>query len=122
MDWQAVSSIAAVCILFSGILSGLGTYFFTRGSHETNTQLRAQSAENLAAACLAKIELFASHLHQHEIEDAKSFAKLETLVNEARGATTAAETRLAQSLDDLGERFERMTDRIDRFLENRMAS
>jgi hypothetical protein len=116
MEWAMVTALCAVC----GLLGGGGTYFVKRGSQEAASMLKAASAEALANACLAKLELTTTKLSERlaelERQDAASFARLDVLVGENGKAQLAAENRLVQSLDEVKGSIERMTERFDRFM------
>lgn len=120
MDIGEAAAVGTIC----SALSAAASWYLTRANEQrkkvaedTTSALKAQSAENLAAACLAKLELLATNLHTHEINDAAAFAKLETLVNAVSGTQVAIEARIAKSLEELGERLDAMTQRFDRFLD-----
>lgn len=117
MGWEW-TSITAICAIV-GLLSSGGTYFFTAGQREATESRIARSAENLAQACLAKLELISARLTEHEKADAAQFAELKAIVSENTRNWVAAETRLAKALDDVRLSIDRMSDRLDRYLEHK---
>jgi len=117
MDWTAVSALVALFTIGGGGIGWLGNIAYRRGSLD-----RADRATAMAgAAALQKIEEVLRHFTAHQIEDARSFAKLEAMIGETARVQAAADIRLAKALDDFGGVINRMTDRIDRVLDAREA-
>ena len=70
---------------------------------------KAESANTIACAALAKVDLLSSQLSEYKVKVALEFASADDLKN--------VEHRLVTAVDALGKRFDRMTERLDRFFE-----
>ena len=79
---------------------------------------QGKRAEALAQACLAKTELTSAKLQEHEVRTAAEIAALRATVEATTRSLIEAETRLAKAIEDLGDRFDHMTGRLDSFIDN----
>jgi len=70
---------------------------------------KADAAERIAAAALAKADLVSMQLQEYKVEAAGKFASAVDLAD--------AERRFATAVDGLSARFDRMAERLDRVLE-----
>lgn len=113
MDWQAIAALAAACVA----AGATGRHIYGWINHESTVAARANSAEGLATAAIAKLEMFGRELSDHRVEDAKQFARLETMTTEASRAQLAAETRMTNAIQEVSRELRAMGSRIDRFLE-----
>src|SRR5580704_19256624 len=78
---------------------GIGGFLLTRGEQAGRSDETTKRAEALAQACLAKIELTAAKLQEHEVKTAAEVAALNAKVDAATRALIDAETRLAKAIE-----------------------
>ena len=112
-------------------LTALGssiTFLWTRGGKAALLAQQVQDAKALAKAATdradkvqATYDAMLERLHQHMLDDAAAFAKLEAIASEAARTTVASEARLTLALENLGKRMDDMTGRFDMFLQRYMA-
>ena len=107
MDWTAIGALATATMVAGTFLGAAGHRLYARGAHDTSAYSRAKSAETLAAAALAKIEIHSAAFNAHSLDDARAFARLEAQGDGTARAQAAAEMRISKSLDDLGKTLER---------------
>lgn len=77
----------------------------------------ARSAQAASATALVKAEVLGTEFHNHRVETATKVASIDAKADAASQAIINAENRLAKSLEDLGDRFDKFTERLDRVLE-----
>lgn len=115
MDWPALAAIAAACMFVGAVLRHFFDFAFGAGGkiselERINTLLLAQGA---------RTEMIIAKFAEHEKDDARSFATLETLVKEAGRQQTAIEARFLKTLEDLSDKVDALGERMDRILEKR---
>jgi hypothetical protein len=115
-DALLISLVVAACgIINAGIV--FGGFWLQRGKSEGQVMVEAAQGSVLAAKALARAESLAGEVAEWRVETAASIARVRTIAEMQMTGLTAAETRLAKSIDDMGERFEKLSTRLDRFLE-----
>jgi hypothetical protein len=77
---------------------------------------RAKNADLLASSAFAKSELLGREMNDSRIEAAAKIAALEAMAQATSRSLVQAETRLAKSIDDLGEKMDHLGDTIFRTL------
>lgn len=115
IEWPAIAAIATACMVAGAFLRHFFDLVFGAGGKVTelervNTLLLAQGA---------RVEMIISKFSEHEKDDARAFATLETLVKEASRQQTAIESRFLKTLEDLADKVDALGERMDRFLEKR---
>jgi hypothetical protein len=98
-DW-ILPTIAAAALLATWI-----KFWMDRGEDRQ----RITNAEAMVTAVSVKAELLSSHLNEFKLQAARDFASTADLVD--------AERRFTAAVDNLGSRFDRMAERLDRVLE-----
>lgn len=122
LDWASITALCAATTVVGGTLGALVHHTYARGGFDKTVADKAEAAQNLAAACLAKLDLFSDSLHRHQIEDAAAFGELKAMVSENGRAQVAAEHRIAQAIEDFGHAINNMTQRIDLLMRDRKGS
>ncbi len=112
-------------------LTALGsavTFLWTRGGKAALLGQQVQDAKALAKAATeradkvqATYDAMLERLHQHMLDDAAAFAKLEAIASEASRTTVASEARLTLALENLGKRIDGMSERFDTFMQRYMS-
>jgi hypothetical protein len=77
---------------------------------------RAKNADLIASTAVAKCELLGREMNDSRIEAAAKIAALEAMAQATSRSLVQAETRLAKSIDDLGEKMDHLGDTIIRTL------
>ena len=96
-------------VLSLGSILALIKFWMSIGAHLN----KADSASAIATAALAKVDLVSSQLHEYKVEVASEFASADDLKD--------VERRLVTAVDNLGSRFDRMAERLDKFLEVQLS-
>lgn len=126
MDWLAVT---ALCALFT-LIGAVGNHVYQRGRNDSKMATRLAAVETLSAAALAKLEIFATQLHHHQLEDAAAFAELRATISNNSTLVVSAENRIARAIEDFSASISGMrrdfndaikgvTERIDHVLQTR---
>jgi hypothetical protein len=97
---------------------GVISFLLLRGERFGRSDETARRAEALAQACLAKTELTCAKLQDLEVRTAAEIAALRTNVDATIRSLIEAETRLAKAIEDMGDRFDHMTGRLDSYIDN----
>lgn len=95
-----------------GSIATFVTFWIKIGGRLQKADDGAQSAKTIAAAALGKVDLLSAQLAEFRVEVARDFASANDLKE--------VERRLVLAVDNLGARFDRMADRLDRFLNAQM--
>lgn len=118
---------ASVGIALTALGSAV-TFLWTRGGKAAllaqqvqDAKAQAKIATDRAEKVQAAYDALLERMHQHMIDDAAAFAKLEAIASEAARTTVASEARLTLALENLGKRMDDMTGRFDMFLQRYMA-
>jgi hypothetical protein len=116
MEALVPAAVGALCTLVGTAISFVA-FWLTLGERRGRTDETAKRAEALAQACLAKTELTAAKLQDHEVKTAAEIAALRANVDAIARSLIEAETRLAKAIEDMGNRFDHMTGRLDSFID-----
>lgn len=73
---------------------------------------RAKSADVLASAAIAKLEFVQREMHQDRVEIGERVAALDAITQANTKSLAQAETRLAKSIEDIGEKMDHLSDTI----------
>jgi hypothetical protein len=92
-----------------GSITTFVTFWFRIGGKLQGANDGAEAAKTIASAALAKVDLLSSQLSEFRVEVARDFASANDLKD--------VERRLVNAVDNLGARFDRMAERLDRFLD-----
>lgn len=82
---------------------------------------RGRSAETLAATALAKNELLSRDVGHDRVEAASKLAALEAATRTTTASLAQAETRLAKSIEDMGEKIDHLSDTLIKTLGEMIA-
>lgn len=116
-DTLTISLVVAACaIINAGVV--FGTFWLQRGRSEGQLVVETAQGSVLAAKALAHTEALAGEVAEWRIETGARIERVRTIAEMQMAGLTAAETRLAKSIDDMGDRFEKLSNRLDRFLES----
>lgn len=98
-------------LTWAAVVTSIGsiTAFITFWTKVGAKMQKAESANTIAAAALAKVDLLSMQLAEYKVEVANGFASANDLKD--------VERRLVVAVDNLGARFDRMAERLDRFLD-----
>lgn len=123
-DLSTLGVITGSGVVFS-VLTGVGTWLFTRGGNEAVLKEQVKSAEKALAISTSRAEKaeassaeLLERLHAHMLADAAAFAKLESLSQEFSRSSIASESRLTAAIDKLVQRIDSMSERFDTLLQN----
>jgi hypothetical protein len=116
MDSLVTALVGAGGALASAAV-GVVSFLLVRGERFGRSDETAKRAEALAQACLAKTELTSAKLQEHEVRTAAEIAALRATVEATTRSLIEAETRLAKAIEDMGDRFDYMTGRLDSFID-----
>lgn len=81
------------------------------------TETDASSAKAISATALAKAEVLGTEFHNYRVEIAEKVATIDAKAEATMQTVVAAENRFAKAIEDLGDRFDKFTERLDRVLE-----
>lgn len=113
-------------IQISMVVAGVGimnaivvfaTFWLQRGKSEGSVMVEAAQGSILATKALARAESLASEVADWRVETAAKIERVRTIAEMQMTGLTAAETRLAKSIDGMGEHIEKLSLRLDRFME-----
>jgi hypothetical protein len=113
--WTALGTV----VLLATLLFGVIRWITSVARQITLIEATANAADSIAGAALAKAEIMGTEFHNHRVFIAERVADIGAKVDGAAQAVISAEIRLAKSIDNLGERFDKFGDRLDRVLEQR---
>lgn len=80
---------------------------------------RAEGAEAMAGKALAQVDVMQRDVNDYRVEMTRQITVVKTLVETQVVGLRDAEQRLARAIDDMGERFDRMANRLDRVIEGK---
>jgi hypothetical protein len=103
LDWPAVVGLCALFSLAFSLIGAAVYHVYRRGSYDTKTMVRSETAESVANVAIAKIELMGVQLHDHEVKDAAAFAELRALVTSSISMQSSIENRFAKAIEDLSK-------------------
>jgi len=83
---------------------------------------RAESADKMAAVALAKHEMIVQDLNQDKVKTAERIAGLEAITRSTTASLAQAESRLAKSLEDVGDKIDHLSDTLIKTLSDLVAS
>lgn len=115
-DAVIISLVVAACGAINAAVVFV-TFWMQRGRHEGEVKTEAAQSSVLAAKALAHSESLASEVANWRVDTAQRIERVRTIAEMGMGNLTASETRLAKSLDDVGDRIDKLTVRFDRWLE-----
>lgn len=119
-DTILISIVVATCGALNAAVV-FATFWMQRGNSEGSVRTEAAQGSILAAKALAHSESLASEIANWRVDTAERIARVRTVAEMQAIGLTSAETRLAKSIDDMGTRFEKLSDRLDRFFEEQAA-
>lgn len=102
-------------LTWAAIIASLGsittfiTFWIKMGRDQAATKSAAESAKAISTAALGKVDILSAQLAEYKVEVARDFASASDLKD--------VERRLVSAVDNLGARFDRMAERLDRFLD-----
>lgn len=105
MDLATLAAVVGAIGLVGGLVA-LAKFWMDMGK----TDAKAESASSSAMMAHAKLDLLASNLSEYKLHAAEKFASSHDIA--------AAESRFADAVNSLGQRFDAMATRLDRVLEN----
>ena len=111
--WTALAATGGLGVFILAILKWIASI----ARHMAITETKAESADVMAAAAMAKCEVMGTDFHDHRVETGKQITRVETKIDGMAIAISASENRVAKAMEDLGERLDKFTDRLDRVLE-----
>ncbi len=82
---------------------------------------RAKGADTIASAAIAKNELMIRDVYQDRIELNSRIAGLEAITRTTTASLAQAETRLAKSIEDVGEKIDHLSDTLIKTLSDMVA-
>lgn len=102
-----------------GLLITLITFWMTISSRLTaveglakSSEDRAKSFEAVAANSILKVEMLATNVNRDRVETAAEIAALKAISEQTTRSLTSAEMRLAKSIEDIGEKIDKVSDTI----------
>lgn len=113
--WTALGTSMLIATFVFGVIRWVASI----ARHNTLTEAKAKSADLTALQALAKVEVMGTSFHDHRVDVTREVADINARVEGAAAAVVSAESRLARSIDDLGRRFDKFVERLDRVLEQR---
>lgn len=116
LAWTALAAVGGIGLFLIGLIRWIASIARQMTMAETD----AKGAQALSATALAKAEVLGTEFHNHRVETATKVASIDAKADAASQAIILAENRLAKALEDLGNRFDKFTDRLDRVLESGM--
>lgn len=115
-DAFAISLVVGACgVINAGVV--FAGFWLQRGKSEASALAEASQCSVLAAKALAHSEALASEVADWRVETAGRIERVRTIAEMGTANLAAAETRLAKSIDDMGERFAALGVRLDRLFE-----
>lgn len=105
LTWAALIGTAGSIIAFV-------TFWMTIGSRISTAEAKADAANALAGAVLAKFEMRVTQTEEHRAKTGERIAALEAVVEATSKSLVAAELRLAKSIEDMGEKIDHLGDTI----------
>lgn len=111
--WSAIGAIAALVVCAITFVA----FWMTLGQRITAADMKADSAATLAAASVGKAELLATEFSNHRESVAHNLGRMEALAQSSSSSIVEAEKRLTRAIDNMGERFDGMSERLDRALD-----
>lgn len=103
-------------IASAGSITAFVTFWFTLGGSVESAKAAAkaacdcaESAKAIAVSALTKVDLLSYQMAEYKVDATREFASADDLKE--------VERRLVGAVDNLGTRFDRMADRLDRFFE-----
>lgn len=102
-----------------GLLITLITFWMTISSRlataeglAKNAESRAVGAEAVAANAILKCEMLASNVNRDRVEMASEISALKAISEQTTRSLTSAEMRLAKSIEDIGDKIDKVSDTI----------
>jgi hypothetical protein len=120
VQWSIVAPISIAATAIGAFV----TWFWSRAGKAALLQQQvadakdhAKAADDRASVIQKAHDTLLERLHEHMLDDARSFSKLEAIASEATRTALASEQRLTVALDSLAKRLDTMTQRLDEFLQ-----
>ena len=102
-----------------GLLITLITFWMTISSRlatveglAKSSEDRAKNFEAVAANAILKVEMLATNVNRDRVETASEIAALKAISEQTTRSLTSAEMRLAKSIEDIGEKIDKVSDTI----------
>lgn len=113
LAWTAIAASGGIGLFLLAVLRWVASI----ARQITITETDAANAKSISATALAKAEVLGSEFHDYRVEIAEKVATVEAKAEATMQTVIAAENRFAKAIEDLGDRFDKFTERLDRVLE-----
>lgn len=114
LSWRALASNAPMGELAwlagaGGFALALITFWMTLGSRISIAEEKAKTADHLAGAAIAKVELADQRAQEYRERIAAKVAGLEAITETTSRTLVQAEVRLAKSIEDVGAKIDHLS-------------